>query len=146
MSLITGINASLILSNPNPAQGIASSNVTMKIKSWSVNRTNAVKSSATSLSGGYKETSKGISDWKLSFVVFCDTSGRVVGVGGPTGNAITLSEGDLVTLNKATVSSAIGQFFSGTARVESIDEPVEVDGDNLAVTVNCAGHLAYNLT
>ena len=140
MSLITGINAQLQIT------GVSGAMQTLKIKSWSVNRTNAVKSSATSLSGGFKETAKGISDWKLSFVVFCDSSGRVVGVGGPTSSAITLSEGDLVTLNKAAVSSAIGQFFSGSARVESIDEPVEVDGDHLAITVNCAGHLAYSLT
>jgi hypothetical protein len=132
MSLVTGRDATLVVNGVN-----------LEVKAWTVERTNAVKKNATSKSSGFKKTAKGVSDWKLTFEYMINDGDMKVGHSESAGQNIT--EGDLITLTQAACVLPATKKFSGSARVASISTPVQIDGDELMVTIQAEGDGAYTL-
>ena len=119
MALITGAQASLTI------QGAQ-----YKEKEWRITYTNKVKASANSQSAGWEETAKGISSWRGTLTASME--------GGSLQALSTVRPGDLVAFIGYTEGS-FAYSASGYIRIESFEEAVPTDGDELYATVNFIG-------
>jgi hypothetical protein len=110
-------------------------NTVIEVKDWKVTRKNKVAAVATSQTAGYQATALGIYSWSLSFTAILPTGNLDVVAG--------LAEGTLVAFTGKTATSGTGCSFAGSARIESIDEAVAIDGGELSANISATGDGAY---
>ena len=113
-------------------------NTTIEVKDWKLSRKNKVAAVATSATSGWQATAQGIDSWSLSFTSILPTGNLDIVAG--------LSQGTLVAFTGKTAASGTGCTVVGSARIESIEEAVPIDGGELAANVNAIGDGAYTIS
>lgn len=100
-----------------------------QVGNWKITTAANVSKFATNSSGGWKRAVAGAKEWSGSWDQKIDD-----------GNAMPVKEGDSVDV-QLHIDGSDGQYYSGTAVVESIDGPeVDInDGAEIGYTVNFQG-------
>ena len=106
--------------------------VVLEVKDWKANLKNKVAAVATSTTSGYQTTAMGITSWDISFNAILPSGSA--SLYDPTSGGLAV--GSLIAFAGTTNGS---QGFSGSARIESFEESVPIDGGELSVPVHAIG-------
>ena len=123
--------------------GASTASTAIEVKGWTFSPSNAVKSYASSATAGWKYTCKGISDWKFKFNAVLPSGSMQLDSGGAIVVGSLLKISATVAGNGSNPSNGT---ISGTVRVDSIEDAVEIDGGEMAAPVNCSGHGAPTIS